>query len=219
MLWLIRHGQTVANAAGLIQGRSDPPLTELGQRQAQAVAARLPPQGRILCSPLGRARHTAELAAAAHGLPIQVDDRWIELDYGDFEGRPVDHVRHDLWANWRADPTWAAPGGGESLAAANHRVWPACDELIPEISDGDVVVVTHVGPIKAAVAWALGVGPETAWRMHVDPASVSTVGMGSQDAPVLLSFNDTGHLTAAGVPRTPTAPRAPGTGGKAGSTG
>lgn len=193
MLWLVRHGQTAANAAGLIQGRTNPDLTDLGRRQALALAARIPPETRIVSSPLSRARDTA----AATGRPVVVDDRWIELDYGRLEGQVVHDIRASLWERWRDDPTWAPPGG-ESLADLNARVWPACDELAAEIAGGDVVVVSHVGPIKAAVAWALGVGPETAGRMHVDPASITTVGIGSQGAPVLLSFNETGHLGGAG---------------------
>ncbi|MGH9277336.1 MAG: histidine phosphatase family protein [Acidimicrobiales bacterium] len=214
MLWLIRHGQTMANAAGLIQGRTDPVLSDLGRRQAAALAARLPTQARVISSPLGRARHTAEIA----GRTVEVDDRWIELDYGRFEGEAVRDVRADLWAHWRDDPAWAPPGG-ESLAAVNQRVWAACEELAGEIADGEVAVVTHVGPIKAGVAWALGAGPETAWRMHVDPASITLIGIGAQGAPVLLSFNDTGHLTGAAAGRTPSALLEPGTGGIGGSAG
>lgn len=215
MLWLVRHGQTEANAAGLIQGRTDPPLTERGRRQAAAVAARLPGDARVVCSPLGRARATA----GAIGGAVTVDGRWIEIDYGSFEGRAVDDVRAELWANWRDDPAWAPPGG-ESLAGANRRVWQACDELAGEIVAADVVAVTHVGPIKAAVAWALGVGPATAWRMHVDPASISTVGIGTQGAPVLLSFNDTAHLGSGAASAPPaTGLLWPGTGGRAGSAG
>ncbi|MGH9278828.1 MAG: histidine phosphatase family protein, partial [Acidimicrobiales bacterium] len=94
MLWLIRHGQTTANAAGLIQGRTDPALSDLGRRQAAALGARLPAPARVISSPLSRARRTAELA----GRTVEVDDRWIELDYGRFEGEAVRDVRADLWA-------------------------------------------------------------------------------------------------------------------------
>ncbi len=70
------------------------------------------------------------------------------------------------------------------------RVRQACDELWPEAVDDDIVVVTHVSPIKAAVAWALGVGDETSWRMFVDLASVSRIGVG-RSGPSLRTFNET----------------------------
>ena len=59
--------------------------------------------------------------------------------------------------------------------------------------DRTVVVVSHVSPIKAAVAWALGVGPEVAWRSHLDPASITRIAIGPA-GPVLRTFNEVAHL-------------------------
>ena len=96
------------------------------------------------------------------------------------------------WRAWRADPAFVPPGG-ESLVTLQDRVAAACDELVQECADTDVAVVTHVSPIKAAVSWALGTGPETTWRMHVAQASISRIRMGP-NGPVLASFNEVGHL-------------------------
>jgi broad specificity phosphatase PhoE len=85
------------------------------------------------------------------------------------------------------------PPGGESLVALGQRVRTALDELFPMAGDGTVVVVTHVSPIKAAVAWALGVGEEVAWRTHVTPASITRIRVGA-GGPVLAGFNDVSHL-------------------------
>ena len=85
---------------------------------------------------------------------------------------PTSRPCPDLWRRWSRDLAFV-PDGGESLDALGRRVRQACDELWPEAVDDDIVVVTHVSPIKAAVAWALGVGDETSWRMFVDLASVS----------------------------------------------
>lgn len=71
MLILVRHGQTAANAAGMLLGRADPPLTELGRRQAVALAAALPSPTRLIASPPARARETA----AAFGRTVEVDER------------------------------------------------------------------------------------------------------------------------------------------------
>jgi broad specificity phosphatase PhoE len=184
VLILVRHGQTAANADGLVLGRLDPPLTSLGRQQAAAVAAALPPPDVLICSPLVRARETAE----AFGAPVEVDERWIEFDYGDIDGVPVAEVPDDLWEKWRADHHFS-PGGGESLAAVGRRVRESIDDLLADATNGDVVVVTHVSPIKAAIAWALDVPDAVAWRMYVDQASISRIAM-REFGPVLMSFNE-----------------------------
>jgi broad specificity phosphatase PhoE len=184
VLFLVRHGQTGANVAGLLLGRADPPLTELGQRQARAIAAALPAPSLLVSSPLRRARDTA----AAFGQPVQVDERWIEMDYGDVDGQPTGSVTAEVWSRWRADPTFV-PAGGESVAAVGERVRSACADLVDAAAQGDVVVVSHVSPIKAAIAWALGVPDTVAWRMYVADAAVARVKTGPP-APLLMSFNE-----------------------------
>lgn len=197
MLILVRHGRTAANAGGLLLGRLDPDLDDEGRRQAGCLAAAVadgPPPAtvaRVVASPLRRAVATAEV----FGLPVEVDERWIELDYGEWDGRPVRDVPAATWAAWRADAGFAPPGG-ESLADLDRRVRAACESLAAEAADADVVVVSHVSPVKAAVAWALGVGVDLAWRAHLDPASVTRVDLGPR-GPVLRSFNERSHLRVA----------------------
>jgi broad specificity phosphatase PhoE len=185
VLLLVRHGQTDANARGLLQGHVDLPLSELGRQQAAALASVVPVGARIVASPLRRARETAE----ALGGDVEVDDRWIELDYGEFDGRPIGDVPAETWAAWRADPHFVPPGG-ESLAMLGIRVRGACEELLDEARRRDVIVVSHVSPIKAAIAWALGVGDEVAWRLFLQVASISRIAMGPQ-GPSLHTFNET----------------------------
>jgi broad specificity phosphatase PhoE len=183
VLVVVRHGRTAANAGGLLLGRADPPLDEHGRAQAAALAPAVADATRVVTSPLRRARETA----AALGLPVEVDERWVELDYGDLDGRPIADVPADLWRAWRADVAFAPPGG-ESLAALGRRVRAACEDLATEAAEADVVVVSHVSPIKAAVAWALGVGDELSWRLHVTPASVTRIAV-RDGGGVLTSFN------------------------------
>lgn len=193
-LVLVRHGRTAANATGLLLGRADPPLDETGERQAQALAASLTRSGEltVVSSPLRRAQATAEIVAAAAGVDVVVDDRWIELDYGALDGTPPAEVAGDVWRRWRSDPGFA-PEGGESLLELGRRVRAACEDLTEATVEGTAVVVSHVSPIKAAVAWALGVGDEIAWRMHLDVAAICRIRTGGP-APALLSFNEVAHL-------------------------
>ena len=121
-----------------------------------------------------------------------VDERWIELDYGELDGVALAEVPTAVWSSWRADPDFRPPGG-ESLVELGRRVRAACGALADEAASGHVVVVSHVSPIKAAVAWALGLGDEVGWRMYVTPASVTRIEVTSR-GPSLHGFNDRAHL-------------------------
>ncbi len=158
-------------------------------RQGEALGGgRFHHAERVVCSPLRRARQTAE----AFGLPVTVDERWAEIDYGVYDGMPLDEVPASLWREWDHDLGWT-PEGGESLAGVAARVRDACDDLWAEAATSDVVVVSHVSPIKAAICWALGVPDETIWRMFVAVASVSRIGAGRAGAPTLHSYSETAH--------------------------
>jgi broad specificity phosphatase PhoE len=190
VLVLVRHGQSELNAAGRLAGRLDTPLTPLGLAQAARLRAAVGAFGRparVVSSPLARARDTA----AAISETVTVDERWVELDYGPYDGVPLRDVPGALWAEWRRDITHVPPGG-ESLVALGARVRAACDEILAS-GENLTVVVSHVSPIKAAVAWALGAGDEVTWRMFVAPASLTVVGTEGGTA-VLRMFNNTAHL-------------------------
>lgn len=184
MLILVRHGRTALNAAGLLQGRVDEPLDDIGRLQAVAVAERIGAVDELISSPLLRARQTAD----AFGVPYAVDERWIELAYGIYEGVAHADVPSDAWRHWRADPAYV-PEGGESLARLNERVVEVCDELAERATQGIVAVVSHVSPIKAAVAWALDAGIEISWRSHLSHASICRIDV-RPSGPVLYSFNE-----------------------------
>lgn len=188
MLILIRHGRTVRNAEGVLQGRADIPLDEVGREQARALATALPGLSRVVASPLQRAVETASALATT----VELDERFVELDYGSFDGVPVRDVPATAWEQWRSDPTFAPPGG-ESLRQLSQRVRPALVELAAAAVEHDIAVVSHVSPIKAAMVWALGVDEAATWRSHLSPASITRVGWRGT-GPILLSFNETGHL-------------------------
>jgi len=188
VLILVRHGRTAANAQGRLQGRLDLPLDDVGREQADRLARAVGRADRIVSSPLRRARETA----AAFGTPVEIDERWIEQDYGEFDGRLQREIPVAEWQRWRADPSLRI-GGGESLDDLQQRVTVALDDLAGLAEHERVVVVSHVSPIKAAVAWSLGTGVEIAWRCQLDQASITTVAIGPR-GPSLRTFNETGHL-------------------------
>jgi broad specificity phosphatase PhoE len=184
----VRHGQTELNRSGRLQGRIDAPLSALGARQAAALArgyasARVT---RVLSSPLQRAYATAEAIAASHGLSVEVDDRLIELDYGEWDGLALTDVPAGDWISWRNDVEFAPPGG-ERLGDVAERVASFCGDVL---TDDLVIAVSHVSPIKAAVCIALRVDQRSAWRMQLDVASVTRIGRRPDGSAYLVTFND-----------------------------
>ncbi len=192
MLILVRHGESTGNAEGRLLGHLDAPLTARGLAQARAVAPLVSGATRLISSPLGRALDTAR--ALGTGLTVEVDERWVEVDYGDLDGTVLGDVPAEVWTRWRTDPGFRPPGG-ESLSEAGARVRAACEELFAQEGagargDGQVVVVSHVSPIKAATCWALGLGDEGAWRLYLGTGSVTRISWGAE-GPVLSRFNET----------------------------
>jgi broad specificity phosphatase PhoE len=194
MISFVRHGETAHNRDGRLQGRADLTLSETGLDQAARLAIRFAtvPIASVVASPLQRARQTAAAIADACGCDVEVDDRLIELDYGDWDGRPLAEIPSDAWTAWRADPHFAPPGG-ESLVAVTQRVESFCRDRLSS-ADGRVIAVSHVSPIKAAVAWSLGVDERATWRMQLGLATVTTLGARPDGSGYLSSFNDAAHL-------------------------
>ena len=190
VLILVRHARTALNAGGRLQGRTDAPLDEVGEQQAMALADRLSaiPATRILTSPLARARATAAAIAERHGVTPEIDDNWIELDYGELEGTPISEVDASVWAAWRENPEFA-PVGGESFSQLDRRVHDACRRLREGAADADVIVVSHVSPIKSAVAWSMGAPTSIVHRMRLGQAAISRIDLSGAN-PVLVTFNE-----------------------------
>ena len=188
MIAFVRHGQTELNRRGRLQGRLDAPLSALGAEQAAALARGFAstPVARVLTSPLQRARNTASAIAAPHDLPVEVDDRLIELDYGEWDGLALTDVSPDDWASWRNDPDFAPPGG-ERLSDVTARVVSFCTDVL---TDDLVLAVSHVSPIKAAVCAALEVDDRSTWRMQLDVASVTRIGRRPDGTSYLIGYND-----------------------------
>jgi alpha-ribazole phosphatase len=189
VLILLRHGRTAANEAGLLQGRLNQDLDDLGREQATGAAAYIAdavgPIDAVVASPLKRAQQTAE----AFGLAVETDERFIELSYGIYEGVPHADVPSEVWQTWRNDYSFV-PEGGESLAALDERVRLSCVDLVERAAHENIVVVSHVSPMKSAVAWALGVDIGISWNCHLDHASICRIAIRGR-RPVLLTFNET----------------------------
>lgn len=142
----------------------------------------------MIASPLGRARQTAECL----GMPVDEDDRWVEMNYGEYEGAALSSVPPEIWQRWNEDPDFST-AGGESFSTLLARVRESLDELSRVAVDEHIVVVSHMTPIKAAVAWALGADYRAMFRCHLSHAALTVIGFG-RFGPVLHQFNRTVDL-------------------------
>lgn len=210
---LIRHGESVSNVEGRVQGQADVPLSPRGIRQAEDVGrwltgrrsgATAPPEriDAVWSSPLARARQTADVIGAALGLPVAVDDRLKELHAGIFQG----HLWSDLEARfpaevarWRSGDTDYAIPGGESRGMLAARGRDVLEDLSRRAA-GTIVVVAHGGLLTAALGSLVGdrhplLSAAAARPFTRLPALANgSVTRLAWPGPRLEGFNDTSHL-------------------------
>lgn len=213
-IFLVRHGQTTANAQQVIQGpRIDSGLSELGQRQASSVAdalARVPLQA-VYTSPLTRARQTAEAvvrrhAAAAPGgheqatasLAVQVVPELYEMDYGRFIGQDYEAIRAEMdqvLDAWRMGFVDQPFPGGESALLAQHRIRPFAARLVEQAEGGrDLAVVAHGRINRVLLATVTGAGLRRLEEFPQSNAGITEVEV-QEGRAVVRRLNDTSHLS------------------------
>lgn len=198
-LLLLRHGQTALSVQRRYSGRGNPELTELGREQAARAAKYLAAKGDIaavVSSPLGRARETAEAVAQALNVPVRVLEGLTETDFGEWEGLTFTEAAQrdsDLHQRWLGDPSLPAPGG-ESFDQVRERVEAARRDLGALYPGQNVVVVSHVTPIKTLLQLALEVGPSLLYRLHLDLASLSIAEFYPDGGASVRLVNDTSYL-------------------------
>lgn len=195
---LLRHGQTEHTPERRFSGRNDLPLSRTGRAEAEAAGERAAELGIevVVTSPLRRTRETAEIVAARLGLPVELDDDLVELDFGDLEGLTADEARarHPLAVRrFMADVTVAAPGG-ESIADVGRRVARARQRVLERHAGRTVLVVSHVTPIKLLLAAGLAADDDVVHRVFLEAASLCTVAWSSDGRSSVRLLNDTAHL-------------------------
>ena len=186
-LWLIRHGETAWSRSGQHTGRTDIPLTPLGEQQAARLGRRL--AGRkfalVLTSPLARARETCRLAG--YGDVARLEPDLLEWDYGVYEGRTTAQIRQDApgWTIWSA-----TSGTGESadqVGARGERVIARCAGVA-----GDVALFAHGHVLRILTSRWLGLPASAGRYFALDAASLSMLGQ-EHDQRVIRLWNDARH--------------------------
>ena len=204
---LARHGATAWSLEKRFSGRGgvDMPLAPVGVIQAEALAAEVARRSevtRIVSSPLLRTRQTAEIVAAATGLPVETDDGFAECGFGEWDGLTFAEVK----AGWPSElEQWlgsieVAPPGGESFAQCLERVAAARQRVVDRYSGERVLVVAHVSPIKILVGIAIDAPLRSVYRMELPPCSLTTLAWFPDGNASMFSFAEAGHLHGIVVP-------------------
>jgi broad specificity phosphatase PhoE len=190
---LIRHASNDYLGRALAGRLPDVHLNEQGHREAQALAqwiSRWPIQA-IYCSPLERARETAQPLAEKLGIPVRIEEALIEVGFGDWTGMSMKEL--DRVADWRKHPTMRScirPPGGEHIIETQCRLVRVFEVIQKDYPEGLVAAVTHADHVRAALSFYLGVSVDLMSRIEVSPASVTVLHLDSS-APRVLAVNQT----------------------------
>ncbi|WP_370613862.1 adenosylcobalamin/alpha-ribazole phosphatase [Citrobacter portucalensis] len=179
-LWLVRHGETEANVAGLYSGHAPTPLTERGIAQAQTLGTLLRnvPVDNVLCSELERACHTTQLILGDREVPVRNMPELNEMFFGDWEMRHHrDLTREDAenYAVWCNDWQNATPTNGEGFQAFSQRVERFIAQLADYKTCQNLLVVSHQGVLSVLIARLLSMPAAAMWHFRVEQGCWSAI--------------------------------------------
>jgi probable phosphoglycerate mutase len=201
-LLMVRHGVTQQSVEHRFSGwhGADPPLIDLGARQAEAAAEEIARRGGadvLVCSPLRRTRQTAAIIGERLGMgDPRVVDGLAEADFGLWDSLTFAEVKErwpDELAAWMAS-TEVAPPGGESFAAVRRRVEAARLDLLAQFPRQRILAIAHVTPIKVLVQSVLEAPASSAYRFELAPCSLTTLAWWADGVSTVLSMGERGHL-------------------------
>jgi broad specificity phosphatase PhoE len=201
-LYCVRHGESVHNAEGRIQGQLDVPLSDFGRRQGEAIAEALAalPIDAIYASPLLRALETAQIVARRLNLPIRIDDRLKEINVGVFQNRlrsEVAQLYPDEFARWTSgEPDFAVPGG-ESRRELQVRGCAAFRDIVAA-GHQHAAIIAHGRLLVVALA-ALVPIPAGPASPSLENASITTIRYHGEERWTLTAYNQVEHLSSVGL--------------------
>lgn len=201
-LILVRHGESEGNAAGVLQGRLDYSLTEVGRKQANLVASRLASIGaaRILSSPLIRAAQTANVIAARAALEPDFDEGYAEYDIGEASGLTGAQLRERFpeIGNARSSGKRFSFPGEEGRDAFHARLNAALERA--RLLNGTTIAVAHGGVISAMCHMVVGLDLHRPGAFQVGNCSLTEISEDRGGRLVLISHNDSCHLEGMETP-------------------
>ena len=174
-LYLLRHGETEMNVKKVYYGRTDCDLTEKGEAQALLLKSTFAdlPLDIVLESPLLRAKRTADLVLGERDVPRLRDDRLMELDFGEWEGKSWQELQGDaVYEEWCKEWQTTRPPKGESFLDLAERVAAFCDDL-KKREEQDILVVAHHAVLQQIMAYLLEQDPASCWHYAFEQGTYS----------------------------------------------
>ena len=177
----MRHGQATNNTERILAGRTPGvPLTKTGIKQAKNIAKYLKPLNisKIYTSPVERAQKTAEIVAKHNSVDYTIDNRLIEIDMGKFTGKPYDEIiasNGNVFLKFYQGETEIAHNGVETFAEVKKRVLDIIDFVTKEHPNQNVLLVTHMDPIKAMLSTILDLKPQSLFELIIANASLTII--------------------------------------------
>jgi probable phosphoglycerate mutase len=175
----LRHGQAKNNTERILAGRTEGvPLTDTGIKQAEHTAQLLEQMNvsAIYSSPIQRAKHTAEIAGKHNSIDVTIDDRLIELDMGKFTGMPYDEIFNshgNVFMKFYNGELEIAHNGVETFSDVKKRILGIVDHIIEKHPDENVLLVTHMDPIKAMLSTVIDLSPTNLYELIITNASLT----------------------------------------------
>lgn len=197
-IYLVRHGESVANTKGIYQGQTyDTNLSKLGQKQAKMLSVFFEKINvdLIYSSPLKRTKETSRHAFSKFGYLINTEELIIETNHGQWEGLKKEIVMlrwPEEYSKWMNEPMMAKFPGGESFVQTEQRVLTWWKSAIQK--KGNIVVVTHDNIIRVILASISGISLNNIWKFDLQPASVSTIEVDNIKKQRIVNIGDTSHL-------------------------
>lgn len=196
---LVRHGQTEWNRVERFRGRADVLLNQTGLAQAELTGRRIAAEWQpsaIYAGPLSRTLRTAEAIGRCCHLPVEVEQRLVDIDYGEWQGLTPDEVRGrwpEALSAWYETPHIARIPNGETLDQLRTRAMSAVNDLVARHLDQTIVLVSHTVVNRIILLGVLGLGNDRFWRLRQDTCAINVFEV-ENGVFTLVTMNDTAHL-------------------------
>lgn len=199
LIYLVRHGETDWNKDGRFRGREDLVLNERGLKQAEALASFFEPRkiSAVYSSPLLRARQTAEAIAGRKGLLVQIEEGFIDVNYGEWQGLKLEEIEENfpsVYRQWLKNPVEVTFPGGDSVRSVTERTAETLLNLANEHLRDEIVIVAHQA-INKIILYHFFHLRDRLWEIPQDVGVINLLSFDGKDLN-LEFYNYTRHLSA-----------------------